>query len=228
MNKEAEVIEAYQALVHRVNTDGFFTKQNLTDRFDCYKCNHCKHVTKIVYREPGVTPFMHRCEKCEEQAESTFGQDIVPDQEPTLTWFRPKQETVIEMWKKGMESLVQHILNGGLITQTIIDGWESTGIALVQDKERPESTGVLHKRFMIVINDFDANQAISALKQLGYREHHDFGPEPNEYPYVIGSPEPMVFMNYAESDLYQEIFPDETEMTIKELKSEIKANSNPK
>lgn len=81
------------------------------DRVNCYKCPACGHITKTKDVDVGVTPFMKRCEKCDEFAYSSFYNDIAPDQEPTIEWYRPSLEEVLEIKDEG---ILEHVLKGGL------------------------------------------------------------------------------------------------------------------
>jgi len=111
MKSQREIERDYNKLLYEVNTDEYYTKTDLTNRVNCYKCN-CGHITKTKDIDSGVTPFMFKCEKCGNYAHSTFYNDIVPKQEPTFIWYRPTLKEVIKMRKKP--ELLDHILNGGL------------------------------------------------------------------------------------------------------------------
>lgn len=85
---------------------------------NCYICDKCDHITKTIDIDDGVTPFLHRCEKCGEFAESTFYNDVIPDKKPTQEWYRPTLEQCMKLRKKD-ESLLEHVLNGGLVSRLI-------------------------------------------------------------------------------------------------------------
>lgn len=80
---------------------------------NCYSCSNCGHITKTVDVDAGVTPMMHKCEKCGHMAESSFYNDIAPGVDPTEEWYRPSLEQVLKV-RKTQPGLVQHVLNGGL------------------------------------------------------------------------------------------------------------------
>ena len=110
MISQREIERKYNKLLKDVDTDDFY-KTDLTNRVNCYKCS-CGHITKTKDVDAGVTPFMHRCEKCGNMAHSTFYTDIVPNQLPTEEWYRPSLKEVLKMRNKP--DVIDHILNGGL------------------------------------------------------------------------------------------------------------------
>lgn len=107
--KNNEIERKYKQLLEDVENNEFY-KVDLTNRVNCYVCS-CGHITKTKDVDPGVTPFLHDCEKCGQMAKSTFYRDIAPQQQPTQEWYRPTLEEVLEIKHDG---LVDHILNGGL------------------------------------------------------------------------------------------------------------------
>ena len=111
MNSQREIERKYNKLLHDVATHEFY-KIDLTNRVNCYQCKSCGHITKTRDVDAGVTPFIHRCEKCNGMAYSTFYTDIAPDQQPTEEWYRPTLKQVLKMRNKP--DLLNHILQGGL------------------------------------------------------------------------------------------------------------------
>ena len=65
-----------------------------------------------------MIPFIHECEKCGDLARSTFFNDVIPSIKPSQEWYRPSLTEVLKM--ENSDSLVEHILNGGLISKKII------------------------------------------------------------------------------------------------------------
>ena len=110
MQSQREIERKYSKLLKDVETNVFY-KIDLTNRVNCYVCG-CGHITKTKDVDAGVTPFMHKCEKCGQMAQSTFYKDIVPEQQPTEEWFRPTLKQVLKMRKN--EGMLDHILQGGL------------------------------------------------------------------------------------------------------------------
>lgn len=112
MISQREIKRKYTKLMHDVKTKEFYDI-DLTNRVNCYVCD-CGHVTKTKDIDAGLTPFFFDCEKCgSHKAKSTFFNDIKPDCEPTIEWFRPSLEQVLKFRRKN-ELLVEHILKGGL------------------------------------------------------------------------------------------------------------------
>ena len=87
------------------------------NRVNCYVCPNCKHITKTIDVDDGVTPFMNTCEICGQFAKSTMYKDIIPWEKPTQEWYRPSLKETLK-WRKN-ESMLEHILNGGLDVRTI-------------------------------------------------------------------------------------------------------------
>lgn len=110
-----QIIKRYEQLLQDVETDDFYTKIDLANRVNCYKCPTCGHITKTKDVDPGVTPFMHRCEQCAGMAQSTMYNDIAPHKEPTQEWYRPTLAQVLKM----DYGLRDHVLRGGLDVRKI-------------------------------------------------------------------------------------------------------------
>jgi len=110
--KKSEIEKKYNEIIAYYEKDETI---NLTNRVNCYRCNECGHITKTRDIDKGVTPFMHLCEKCNGMAFSSFYEDIVPNQQPTQEWYRPRLKKVYNM----SDAMIEHILNGGLDVRTI-------------------------------------------------------------------------------------------------------------
>ena len=110
-----EIERKYNKLLKDVETDDFY-KIDLKNRINCYVCD-CGHITKTKDVDAGVTPYIHKCERCGQMARSTFYKDIAPEQQPTEEWYRPTLKQVLKMRKK--EDLLDHILQGGLDVRRI-------------------------------------------------------------------------------------------------------------
>lgn len=110
-----QIIKRYENLKMRVATDSFY-RVDLTNRVNCYICTQCNHITKTKDVDAGVTPYITSCETCEQPARSTFYVNIT-DSIPTKEWYRPTIKEVLEI--KNNLGLIDHILNGGLISRKI-------------------------------------------------------------------------------------------------------------
>jgi len=108
-----QIKKEYEQLLIDVATKDYYTKINLDNRVNCYVCenNDCKHITKTIDIDAGVTPMFFECEKCGGRNTSTHYRDIVPMQRPTIEWYRPRLNKLLKMKNKA---LVEHILRGGL------------------------------------------------------------------------------------------------------------------
>ena len=115
MISQRQIQKKYAALLKDVATNDYY-KIDLTNRVNCYKCV-CGHITKTKDIGPGVTPFMHRCEKCGKMANSSFYVDIAPQQKPTEEWYRPSLKEVMKL--RSDIFLLDHIFNGGLNVRKI-------------------------------------------------------------------------------------------------------------
>ena len=101
--------------MHDVANDDFY-KTDLTNRVNCYTCQ-CGHITKTKDIDSGVIPFLFRCEKCGNLAQSSFFKDIVPTQKPSFEWYRPSLDELLDDSK---DIDLEHVLNGGLEPRKII------------------------------------------------------------------------------------------------------------
>lgn len=105
-----EATKKYNALMHDVATNDYY-KIDVTNRVNCYVCR-CGHITKTRDVDPGCTPFYFNCESCGMSAQSTFYKDILPDQKPTIEWYRPTLDEVLKL--RDEPNLLSHIFLGGL------------------------------------------------------------------------------------------------------------------
>ncbi|AOW08720.1 hypothetical protein [Flavobacterium gilvum] len=112
MKSQREVERLYYKLIQDVKTNDFYTKVNLENRVNCYVCDSCGNITKTKDIDAGVTPMFFSCEKCGQRARSTFFNDIVPNKQPTIEWYRPSLHECLKMRSK--EAALDHVLNGGL------------------------------------------------------------------------------------------------------------------
>lgn len=110
-----EIERRYNKLMKDVETNEFYTKVDLTNRVNCYVCQTCKHVTKTIDIDSGVTPFMHTCFKCGNVAHSTFYTDIAPHLKPVQEWYRPTLKQCFKM----KDGILEHVLKGGLDVRLI-------------------------------------------------------------------------------------------------------------
>jgi hypothetical protein len=117
MISQGEVIRKFEKLLKEVATSDFY-KVDLTNRVNCYTCS-CGHITKTKDVDSGVTPMFFDCERCGGDASSSGYRDIVPHQEPTIEWYRPRLIDLIKMRHKTF--LLEHVLKGGLMHRKIIN-----------------------------------------------------------------------------------------------------------
>ena len=116
MESQREVERKYNALLKDVANKEFY-RIDLTNRFNCYTCQTCGHVTKTKDIDAGVTPFMFDCESCGNVAYSSFYKDIRPYLKPTIEWYRPDLKAVLKGRNKGW---IDHVLQGGLLSRKIV------------------------------------------------------------------------------------------------------------
>jgi len=116
MNK-AQITKRYAKLMNDVETKDYY-KVDLTNRVNCYVCDHCGHVTKTKDIAAGVTPMFHKCEACGKTARSSFYKDLRPLNPPTEEWYRPDLKEVLKMQN---DALIEHVLSGGLCTRKVIN-----------------------------------------------------------------------------------------------------------
>ncbi len=139
MRSVKEVTKEYNKLIADVETNEFY-KIDLTNRVNCYTCEECGHITKTIDIDAGVTPFMFTCEKYKETAmcscknitsNSSFFNDIAPNQAPTFEWYRPTLKQVLKMRAKE-DGLLDHILQGGL-------DYRKRGVEQIQPSSQSET-----------------------------------------------------------------------------------------
>lgn len=87
------------------------------NRINTYVCKSCKHLTKTIDVNKGVTPFLNDCVKCGEKATSTFYTNIEPRLKPIQEWYRPTLEECYKYRKN--EPLLEHIFQGGLLNRNL-------------------------------------------------------------------------------------------------------------
>lgn len=87
-------------------------------RKNAYECDGCGYYIITIDRDPGVTPFMKRCENCQGMAYSKMYR--VQDRlEPTHEWYRPASLAGVPT------SAYDHIEKGGLLLRSIDGkGWQ--------------------------------------------------------------------------------------------------------
>lgn len=112
MKSQREVERLYNKLIHDVKTNDFYTKVDLKNRVNCYVCDSCGNITKTKHIDAGVTPMFFSCVECGQRSRSTFFNDIVPNKQPTIEWYRPTLHECLKM--RNDEAVLQHVLNGGL------------------------------------------------------------------------------------------------------------------
>jgi hypothetical protein len=117
MESQRLITKKYLKLLEDVATKEFYTKIDLTNRVNCYICS-CGHITKTKDVDPGVTPFIHSCEKCGGKATSTFYNDILPARKPTQEWYRPTLKQVLKM--RNRPGMLEHVLSGGLEVRNVL------------------------------------------------------------------------------------------------------------
>jgi hypothetical protein len=111
-----EVERQYAALLRDVETKDFY-KINLSNRVNCYRCQHCGVITKTIDIHAGVTPFIFECMCCGKDAYSTFYTDIAIKIKPSFEWYRPTLEECLKLRKKPYT--LDHVLKGGLLSRKI-------------------------------------------------------------------------------------------------------------
>lgn len=111
MLSQREVQRQYEKLMEDVRTNEFYTKINMENRVNCYVCD-CGKITKTKDVDPGVTPFLHKCE-CGKLARSTMYRDIKPSLQPTEEWYRPSLHECLKY--RDRPNVLNHVFNGGLL-----------------------------------------------------------------------------------------------------------------
>lgn len=113
MESQREVEKKYNKILQHESIKG----EVAPNRVNCYTCEKCGHITKTIDIDKGVTPFMSSCEMCKGTATSSFYDDIAPNQEPTIEWYRPTLKQTLKMRQNF--NLLSHVLDGGLCSRII-------------------------------------------------------------------------------------------------------------
>lgn len=148
-------------IAERHNRDGGGFKN--ADRKNAYECEACGSYIITIDRDPGVTPFMVKCENCGGMASSKFYrvQDYL---DPTHEWYRPASLAGID---KGY---YDHIERGGLILRSIDGhGWCRPNDLKQRPKDAVEEMAEFKRAF---------EAAIVSRQQRRHRERKN--PEPPE------------------------------------------------
>ena len=117
MKSQRQIKREYEKLLKDVITNDFY-KVHLEKQINCYVCN-CGHITKTINIDSGVIPFTLSCEECGNVSRSSYFRDIVPEQSPTIEWYRPTLKQCYKL--RNEEGMLEHILIGGLDNRMILN-----------------------------------------------------------------------------------------------------------
>ncbi len=106
----------YSELLNDVATNDFYKKDS-SKVINVYTCPD-GHITKTVDIDTGVTPFLHKCSKCNKWGNSSFYNDIAPNEEPVEEWYRPTLAETLKLVNNT--ALLDHVLKGGLLCRKIV------------------------------------------------------------------------------------------------------------
>ena len=102
-------------IAEQYNRDGEGFKN--VGRKNAYECESCGYYIVTIDRDPGVTPFMVKCENCGGMASSKFYR-VQEYLSPTHQWYRPDSLAGIDT------RYYDHLERGGLILRAIDGkGW---------------------------------------------------------------------------------------------------------
>ena len=102
-------------IAEQYNRDGEGFKN--VGRKNAYECESCGSYIVTIDRDPGVTPFMVKCENCGAMAKSKFYR-VREYLDPTHEWYRPDSLAGIDT------RYYDHLERGGLILRAIDGkGW---------------------------------------------------------------------------------------------------------
>ena len=65
-----------------------------------------------------MIPFVFACDHCGEIAYSSGYNDLKPDEEAIIEWYRPEYSEIKKLRRKGSRDL-EHVLDGGLMFRYI-------------------------------------------------------------------------------------------------------------
>lgn len=81
-----------------------------------YRCRDCHFQIVTIDREPGVTPFLIKCDNCGGEAQSSGYRNVPAFIAVTHEWYRP------DTFDGLSGAVIDHIKNGGLIKRPIAPG----------------------------------------------------------------------------------------------------------
>ena len=117
---EKELKRDYDALVKRVPDEKMYDGRN--KGVDVYICKKCGARFYTRYKDKGVTPFTIACrnEDCKElmmHEDTTSEMYAMLNKVTVHNWVRPPFEWLNKQRKKGKDSLIEHVLQGGLVLE---------------------------------------------------------------------------------------------------------------
>lgn len=117
---EKELKREYAKLIARINKERMYDGRD--KGVDVYICRKCGAIFYTRYKDKGVTPFTILCRN-KECDDIMMHEDTVSEMDAMLNkvtvhnWVRPTFEWLNKQRKKDNESVIEHILNGGLILE---------------------------------------------------------------------------------------------------------------
>lgn len=157
---------------HNRDGDGF---KNV-GRKNAYECKKCGSYIITIDRDPGVTPFMIKCENCGDMAKSKFYR-VQNWLEPTHEWYRPTTLAGVD------PKYYDHLGRGGLILRPIgEDKWLRGDELKERPKDHIEEMAALKREFDKVERDRLerklnlAEAAIMSRQQRRHRERKNYEP----------------------------------------------------
>lgn len=177
MSKSIAEIRAMAAAFH----DGAAGFDNTT-RLNAYECDGeksfsgnpdkpgCGAYIVTVDREPGVTPFMVKCELCGQMAHSKFYR-VQASLVPTHEWYRPDSLTGLNPYE------LEHVEKGGLLLRSI-DGaaWTANNIISDIEEMKRHADRARHLELLkaSLANEIEPRKLDSKIKREDYANRQQY------------------------------------------------------
>ena len=127
---EKKLKSKYDALINDVNNKRLDVYDGRGNGVDVYICQKCGAHILTRYKVLGVTPFVMNCRNCRTgyaEHVQTISEEVAKrlcDREEcykgkVFEWVRPSFEWLNKQRKKDRLGVIEHVLNGGLVLESV-------------------------------------------------------------------------------------------------------------
>lgn len=127
---EKELKSKYDALINDVNNKRLVVYDGRGKGVDVYICSKCGAHILTRYKVLGVTPFIMNCKNCSTgyaDHVQTISEEVAKRlcdsgecyKGKVFEWVRPSFEWLNKQRKKDRLGVIEHVLNGGLVLESV-------------------------------------------------------------------------------------------------------------